>query len=243
MGQVGSDDWRVEYPNRTFEATGVGSVELVNTWGDVRVSGDDVDQIHLSLAVQRHREDPRDLDVDVEMTATGLRLEVGFVDNPEVAEGEDWTQRRIDVGLLVPSRIMTAIRTIGGQVEIEDLRAPSRVETLSGAIRLRLRADARATSDQGDIRATALTTTAISTLDLETSTGDLRLELPEGSGATIGIETSGTISTDFSLEIERAPGSRRKRGRVRIGDGAMAVELQSQKGAVQLVALTVPVEP
>ena len=75
---------------------------------------------------------------------------------------------------------------------------------------------------------------------LSTLTGDIWCILLEGAGADVTLETRGPVTTDYSVEIDRQPGSPLKRGRIRVGDGGSAISLKSHSGGVRLQGLIVP---
>jgi len=64
----------------------------------------------------------------------------------------------------------------------------------------------------------------------------------EGAKVSVTFETRAAITTDFSVEIERALGSVLKRGRAEIGGGGQSMSLVTNRGAIRLIAVIVPEE-
>ncbi len=231
-------DWKIER-TRTSKAAAVAAlVRISNPWGNVTLRAGDGDQIVVSTVSQRHREDPRTPQVDIEQIASGFSVEVRF--NPVEVEDAAWQARRIDLGVFVPATISVSIRTADSDIKVRDLQAPADLETTAGNIEFRGGGGLRARADSGSIYAQFRGSDWPRPVTLETRTGDIRAELLEGASATAEIETRGPITSDYSITIDRAAGSRLKRGVAKVGAGGQTLRLVSYSGAVRLLAVIVP---
>ncbi len=161
------------------------------------------------------------------MASSGDSLRVAFEDgNGDRDEPEAWAARRIDVGLLVPVGVAIDIETSRGLIEVKKLDAGSRLTSVHGDIVYDGSGPLEAHTERGGMRVLLRRTGSDQPAALSTLTGDIWLILLEGAGAEVTLETRGPVTTDYSVEIDREPGSPLKQGRIRVGDGGSAVILK-----------------
>jgi hypothetical protein len=238
--QVDLDDWRLEPEEWTHAVDGRTSLIVVNSWGDVRLRVGEGDRIKVSAMTQRHRDDPRELEVYIEEIPSGLRFETRFGDPLESSEQPEWSRRRVDLGVSIPDGISATIRTSGGDIEVLDSRVAANLEAETGDITFRGRGDLVAKSRSGAVWAQFLRADWRAPVEIETVTGAIRVELLEGASARAQVETRGPITTDYSMTIERETGGLLKRGEARIGRDGEPLRLESHSGSIRLVAVIVP---
>lgn len=214
----------------------------MNFRGGVNLRAGEGDQLVISTVSQRHLDDPRVPEVLVGESLDGLTIDVRFSDDTEVEERAEWRNRRIDIGVAVPERLAVSIQTGEGDIEVRDLVGRADMETASGGIKFKGPGGLQARSDTGSIFAQFRRSNWPEPVAIETSTGEIRAELLEGASATAEIETRGSITTDFTIVIERKPGSMFKRGVATIGSGGQKLQLTSHSGAIRLLAVIVPEE-
>ena len=101
----------------------------------------------------------------------------------------------------------------------------------------------QAHSQQGSIRALVRSTQTDEPLTVESVNGDVLVNLLEGASATVILETKGLVISDYTIDIDRARGSRRKVGRAVIGDGRRSIKLSSENGSVRLANVIVEEQP
>ncbi|MCZ6507497.1 MAG: hypothetical protein O7A04_05545, partial [Acidobacteria bacterium] len=171
-----------------------------------------------------------------------LRVEMRFDDRLEAAVDPSWPPRRIDLGIYVPESLASSIRTADGSIELEGLMANAELETVAGDIDFEGRGGLVALSQSGNVRAQFRRSGWAQPVSIESRTGNIRVELLEGAKASLTFETRAAITTDFSVEIERARGSVLKRGRAEIGGGGQSMSLVTNRGAIRLIAVIVPEE-
>lgn len=216
-----------------------GTLRVRHPWGEVRVEASDTDRVHVTAVAQHHRDDPRKPAVRFAGGEDGGDLFVAFAEM-DLPEEEEWANRRIDVGLLVPKGVAVEIETDGDRVEVEKFERPARVLTRGGDLVYEGEGDLVADTERGSQRVLLSRTRDGRSVRLSSLTGDLWVMLLEGARANGEVETRGPITTDFSIEIEREVGAALKHGRFSVGDGGTKLELTSYSGGIRLQAVIVP---
>ena len=132
----------------------------------------------------------------------------------------------------------TRSESVSGTIEIRDANGDVRAETTSGDVSL-LGVTSRsvfATTVSGEVEYDG-TIDANGRYEFHSHSGDIRLEIPESSGAQFTVETfSGSLDTEFKLTLQ--PGQR-STGRPRrfeftLGNGSARVTAESFSGDVVL---------
>lgn len=232
--------WLVERVQTHHAVAEGGAVSVANPWGNVIVrAGDEGDLMVLSLA-QRHRDDPRTAEVAVVEEEGGTAVRVGY---PQVAlpePVEEWERRRVDLTVLVPPGSPLSVETADGDVEAKGLREPLRVDTRRGDVRILTGGPVDAVSEHGEIDVHFLSMGWPGRSRLVTTTGPIVAELPAGGAAEVRFRTSGPLTTDYSVAIDRDPASSLKSGTATIGAGGPRLEIESDRGPITLMASLVP---
>jgi hypothetical protein len=231
--------WLLNSLSESFTVADGATLRFEHPWGDVRVEASQTDRVHVTALSQYHRDDPRVPSIRFSEGGTTGELAVAFVEG-DVAEQEAWADRRIDVGLLVPSGVAIDVETDRGLIEVKKIEARSRLTSDSGDIVYDGAGSLEARTERGSMRVLLRRTGDDRSAALSTLTGDIWCIFLEGAGADVTLETRGPVTTDYSVEIDRQPGSPLKKGRVRIGEGGSAVTLVSHSGGVRLQGLIVP---
>ncbi|MEM8964350.1 MAG: hypothetical protein AAGD38_22885 [Acidobacteriota bacterium] len=234
-----TEEWLLTSLSEAVDAEAMPTLRLDHPWGDVRVEATDTDRIHVTAIAQSHRDDPRKPSI---RWVPG-EVMVGFAEL-ELVEDEAWAPRRIDIGLLVPQDLEIEIVTRAGAIEAKKATAPLRVSSTEGDIVYNGSGPISAHSERGAVRAMLRRTGADLDVELSTLTGDVWCILLEGARAQIALETRGPVTTDFSVEIERATGSPLKHGTIQLGEAGSAttssIILKSYSGGIRVQNLIVP---
>ena len=149
------------------------------------------------------------------------------------------------------------IESLSGDVRASDLAGDIRAESTSGTIEIRgANGEIRAETTSGDVAllgvmSRSVTASTVSgevdyegTIDangryeFHSHSGDVRLEIPENSGAQFQIETfSGSLDTEFPLTLQpgQRSSSRPRRYEFKLGDGSARVTAESFSGDIVLV--------
>ena len=145
--------------------------------------------------------------------------------------------------------------TLSGDVDITGITGNVRVQSVSGDVAIqRASGNVEVESVSGEIALRSITSKAVRGVtvsgeidfdgsisadgryELRSHSGDVRVGLPAGVNALVGVSTfSGEIDSDFPLTLE--PGQRRSHGRqfeFRIGSGGARIDLESFSGDIYL---------
>lgn len=257
-GQGPADDWRIERLERTWPLPETAAVRVDNPLGSLWVRTHKDGEVYLLAHVQRHRDDPRELDLQLVQRDEELSIEVSFTDaqigaqigaqtddqtdSASQPEPEAWTKRRVDLTVFVPPATATRFSTRTGLLEVRGTRGPTQVETSSGEIKLRVHGAATARTENGDVLAQFLGTNWDRAVEITSTTGAIRVEMPRGGNAGVVVETRGEITSDFSTEIERVADSLLKRARLTVGENGQPMRLTSHQGPIKILQSLVSAE-
>ncbi len=237
-------EWRVERLENTWPIAETAAVRVKNPRGSLWVRTHQRPEVYLLAHVQRHRDDPRELDLALARSDQELAVEADFtmVDAGSVTEPAEWAKRRIDLTVFVPTAAATRFSTDQGSIEVRGVRGPTSVETRTGDLRLRVHGAVAARTVNGDVLAQFLGTDWGRPAEIASTTGAIRVEMPRGGGAGVVVETRGEITSDFSTEIEWVDGSLLKRARLSVGAGGESLRLTSHQGAIKILQSLVSAE-
>ncbi len=234
--EVSIEDWRIDRKEWTFELKEAKSVSLDNTWGDIRVRTLDKNEAYLLINAQRHKDDPREMEVKVVEEEGRLTLKLHYPEGGVEEIPEAWSKRRIDATLMIPAATEANLKTDKGLLEARGLSGAVEAESSRGEIRMRAKGAVRATNEHGRIYIQYLKTGWDRPSALETVTGNIRVEFPQGGRAEVDLETRGEITTDYSIAMDREDGKQLKKGKVSVAEGGNTLSLKSNRGAIALIA-------
>ncbi len=220
------------------------TLSIRHVHGDVRVEADDTDRIQVTALAQYHPDDPRAPTIRFASNPAsddnnGHELNIDFA-YLEVAEQQTWAKRRIDVGILVPKSMGLNIETVNGLIELKKIEADAELKSVRGDVNYRGKGNLAAYTERGDILTRLYDTYDKHQVELSTLTGKIQSVFLEQANATITLSTRGTISTDYSIGIERESGSVLKKGKVQIGDKGSSINIESNNGDIKLEGLNIP---
>jgi hypothetical protein len=225
-----SEDWRIERVDLAEKLADGAAVEVENQFGDLRVRVGGAGELAVHGVAQRAA---GDLALRIELAAAGRGWVVRVVE-PEGARPRAGPARRVDLAVAVPADSPLTLRGASGLVEARGFRAPLSARTSTGEIRLRGSGSVDARSERGAIRVAFHPEAPGAPSRLETSTGAIEVEFPAGAGAEARLETRGSLTTDYSLTVERV-GPLSKRAGARLGGGGPEIRLNSLTGDLRLL--------
>lgn len=241
----GSDDLREHWEIEKYRwKGGIGDnevIEVTNLLGDVRARLSENDQVSFSAITQRHDEDPHRSDFQVTEDGGRLRIQVAFV----APEGSDLTRqtadmekRRVDLTILIPAGARLEARTERGLIEAKGLMSEVVASSTTGDVVVSIDGSVTARTERGKIQAILKNPEWDTAPRLETLTGNISLWLPNGTAALVHAETTGLITTDYSIEVESDPKSDHKTAVAKIGrKSRRRLSIHSVKGNVQILRL------
>ena len=148
--------------------------------------------------------------------------------------------QRIDLVLYVPEGHPLRVRTAAGNIESRGVRADVDFRSLSGDILARGTTGAvQADTGSGAIRVMLEPAAAGVRQHLSTRTGDISVGVTDALGAELRLSSSGSITTDYSIRIERRDGEepdKRAEAAVGVAKGAQPglIEVESLRGNLRL---------
>jgi hypothetical protein len=225
-----TEDWRIERVDLAEKLADGAAVEVENRFGDLRVRSGGTGELAVHGVSQRAAGEPA---LRVELAAAGRGWVVRVVE-PDATQPREGPARRVDLAVAVPADSPLTLRGAGGLVEARGFRAPLSARTSTGEIRLRGSGAIDARSERGAIRVAFHPEAPGAPSRLETTTGAIEVELPAGAGAEARLETRGSLTTDYSLTVERV-GPLSKRAGARIGAGGPEIRLTSLTGDLRLL--------
>ena len=234
--------WSIETRQHTYALDDIALLELDQSVGDICIEGADSDSVVVTMISQRHQDDPREPQVLEVRDDAELKLTIGFVAS-ELVEHDEWKKRRIDVGINVPTGLALSVKTDDGRIELKKLNAAAKLTTQTGEIQFDGAGALEARSQRGAISALVRSTQSDEPLTVHSVSGEVVVKLLEGASATVELETKGLMISDYSTEIERNRGSRRKVGRAVIGDGRRKIRISSENGSTRLGNVIVEEQP
>lgn len=239
------EDWSIETSDEVFATEGVTVLEMDQALGDVQIKGVEVDEVTVTMTAQRHRDDPRR--PVLRRAGEGLALVVAFVESGpsgDAPDAEAWSRRRIDIGIQMPKGLDLVVRTRSGRIEVKGVEGKVELLTESGNVLAEIEASTfQASSQLGEIRAKVMSTRSDDPVTLRSTNGGVWVQLLEGASAAVEVESSGVISTDYSMEIDREAGRRHKKGRATVGEGRRKISLSTVNGQARVSSLIVHEAP
>lgn len=221
-----------------------------NDYGDVRLRfGGDENKVEISAVLQhlvKHDPPLKVMTIEGKDQAGNLLIQVGYPNEPLKPNWPDSlrcpaafpakaTADRADLVTFVPKGASVIVQTLAGLIEAKGLQSNLTAKSCKGNVFARVSGNITANSERGAIEV-FLDPAEKNPQRLETLTGDITAHLREGASLDIEASTSGEISTDFSLRIERRPSEEPgKLAFVKIGAGGAKLSAASKRGKIRLL--------
>ncbi len=138
----------------------------------------------------------------------------------------------------VPDRVQFIVRSTEGDVNVTDVTGNVRVIGGDGNVRVMVPGIAQASADRGNLNVTFGATTWPGTLRFSTNRGHIEVYVKQTAAFRVHLHTDdGTLFTDFGLR-GTAKGNAETIDGVVNGGGHAAIDIETKKGAIRLLALT-----
>ncbi len=212
-------------------------VIISNPYGDVRLRRTADHVVQISAMIQKHPDDPDQPAIEAQ---TGQSLAIS-VDYPRKTDDiietmpDAWRNRRVDLTVFVPTGSALTVQTTRGQLIGKGLKSDVNARSDSGDIFLRTHGSVNAHSANGDVTVWFKRGDWRFTPEIETRSGDITVRLAPDIDVFATIRTSGRITTDFSLSIEKNSACGGKIATVQIGSGKGHLQIKSAIGNVALL--------
>jgi hypothetical protein len=137
----------------------------------------------------------------------------------------------VEFTVQVPAGIVLRARSVNGSIDANGLMSDTDASTVNGSVTVATSGSARATTVNGAIKAAM--GQAPNGGKFSTVNGDVTLQLPASTNASVRVSTvSGSIQSDFPLQIDSEPGPRHASGA--IGAGGQELAISTVNGSVTL---------
>ncbi len=216
-----------------------GVVRVENPFGDVRLRhGGDDGEVEVAAVLQQLRSDGVHLETRVLERDGALVISVVWASKPgvEVPARPEGDRSRADLAVLVPSGSKIVVEAPDGLVESRGVHCDADFRTRTGNIRVHRHFGAvSASSESGSIEAVLLRGETDKTQVFESLTGSIEIWVAADADHRVTLTTSGSITTDFTLEIShRDDHEPDKVGRAVLGGGGPEIQQISRRGSLAL---------
>lgn len=215
---------------RSYAIPAGSQISIRNISGDVRVVGLRIGSIEVE-ATRTGRD--RDL-VQIEDLSTANKLELK-VKYPESCNCD----ASVTFEVRVPSGVdynFDRLASVSGNVAVSDVSGHIRAESVSGDVTVAgAKGIVKASSVSGNVNAQMAGIEGTGEMKFSSVSGSVHVKAPGNANADVEMSTlSGTLDTDFPIEVkvpEHGPG---KSARGKIGTGANTLRISSISGKVSL---------
>jgi DUF4097 and DUF4098 domain-containing protein YvlB len=235
---------------KTYRLADGGRVNIQTVSGDVEVRGHDGD----AIIVHGYKEGRDREMVEVEDRSTGNAVDVGVryprecncdasvrfeVRIPRGAryifEGFKTASGNVSVtGVSGKVRAQTA----SGNVEVSDVSGEVSASSASGNVRVgEVRGTVNASTASGDVNVEIAQLEGTNAMRFSSASGNVSVRLPASLDADVHMSTaSGSIETNFPIEIKKARYGSSAQARGLLGSGARTLRISSASGDVSLMS-------
>jgi hypothetical protein len=209
------------------------SAVIENPFGDVRLrSGADSKILEIFSVIQNLEPETPAPDIVVQRKDKKVIVTV----QSSQKEGK---LDRADLVIYVPGGIPTFAKTVHGLIEIKGVTGDVSAVSERGEIIIRsVKGYVQAENKSGSILAELLADATSHPQNFETRTGNITLYFWEGFNAIVNLETSGQITSDFSVDIDyRASEEPDKIATVKIGQEKGHISARTKRGNISILRL------
>ncbi len=221
---------------------GVGqgvAIEVENRHGDVRSRRSRPGFVPVSAVIQRHPDDDAVPKIEI-VPGEVLRITVSYPEKEGDGGGKDdavLSARRVDLAVYAPPGNPLVCRTSSGLIEAKGLKSDVDARAETGDIVVRTDGVIRASTVRGKIFGWFKGLDRFGGSRFETRTGNVKLFVSPRADLSVAVETSGFITSDFSMVVEPVGRIREKKAVVTVGKGGHEIRIKSVLGDIQLVRI------
>lgn len=235
---------------RSYRIGAGGSISIKNVSGNILISGYDGDSVNVQGIKEGRDKDQ----VEVEDTSSGNNVALRAL-YPQCRNCS--TDASVRFVVQVPRSVAYKIGKIGtasgnieitnltgdvhagtasGDVLIRDVRGAVNASTASGTMRVKeVVGTVSASSASGDVEAEITQLEGNDDMRFSTASGNVSVKIPSNLDAEVRMSTvSGTVKTDFPLEVRKERNSGHSSARGRLGSGSRQLHISSASGDVSL---------
>jgi Toastrack DUF4097 len=219
--------------DRTFPLPPGGSFELENVNGPITITGWDRAAVEVH-AVKMTRQEAAELArvrIDVEKRPGGISVATVYPHDAGV-------EVSVAYHIQVPRRVLLRqVETVNGTVRASGVDAIGTLQSVNGDVEvLDSSGGLSARTTNGNVRMELLRLNPAGPLTLDTVNGSIALSLPADAGVALHVHSlNGDFRSELPLSRTGAYNPREFRGS--LGDGRVAVTLETVNGKIRLLAL------
>ena len=215
---------------KTYRIGAGGQIRIGNVSGDVFVTGYDGDSIMVTATKQGR---DRDL-IEIEDRSGAGSVDVG-VRYPKRCNCD--ASIRFDVQ--VPRSVkydIDQISSVSGDVHVNGVTGRLNASTVSGDVDIKdVSGTVSASAVSGDVQVNINRLDGADDLKFNSVSGDVMVMLPSSLDADVDMSSfSGSIKTDFGIEVRSERYSSRNWARAKLGDGSRRLKMSSISGDISL---------
>ena len=218
---------------KSYQISAGGRVDIHTRSGPVTIAGYDGDAV-----IVKGFKNGRDRDVvKIEDLSIANQVEVR-ARYPEICKCDASVRFEVQVPRSIVLRF-DEVATMSGDIEVHDVTGELNVRSMSGAIFITdVRGSINARSMSDNVVAEIARPEEIKEMTFTSLSGDVIVKLKDVLDANIDLSSSsGTVKTDFPLEVRRDKYGPRRWVQSRLGSGSRRLRLESLSGNVSLTQL------
>lgn len=213
----------------TFEVAPGARISLENINGDITVTGENTNQVHVIAHKKADNEKYLDgIEINVQANEDEIQIETEHPDSNSFFNWGDGNGGSVTYELTVPfDSELDDITSVNGEIVITGVTANVRAETVNGSISVKgLEADGRFETVNGGITAQFNVAGEGQKISAEAVNGGITLILPSNASARVSADTvSGSIKAgDFGLEADKGFVGQSLEGSIGNGDARLSVD-------------------
>jgi hypothetical protein len=215
---------------KSYRLASGGQIHVGNISGDVIVTGYDGDSI-----IVKGTKKGRDRDkVEVEDRSTDGRVDLA-VHYPKHCECDASIQFEVQVPRSV-SYVFDGISSVSGDVEISGVTGRVHASAVSGDVRVKnVSGSVSASAVSGDVEVAVDRLEGGDDMKFSSVSGDVSVHLPSSLDADVDMSSfSGSIKTDFPIEVRTEKYGSRSSARGKLGEGSARLKMSSVSGDLSL---------
>jgi DUF4097 and DUF4098 domain-containing protein YvlB len=215
---------------KSYRISAGGQVSVSNISGDVVVTGYDGDAI-IVRGIKKGRDSDR---VEIEDKSSAGRVDVG-VRYPKECNCDASVRFEVRVPRSV-SYNFDGFSSVSGDVDVSGVTGRLRASAVSGDVRVKnVSGSANVNSVSGDVEVEVDRLDGSDDMKFASVSGDVVVKMPSNLDADVDISSlSGSIKTDFPIEVREEKHGPRTYARGRLGSGSRRINMSSVSGDLSL---------
>lgn len=216
---------------KSYDLKSGGAIRVTNMSGDVTVTGYDGSEV-IVTGVRSGDDADR---VQILDDSRGNMVSIG-VKYPERCRCD----ASVDFVIQVPRSTAYAfdkIASMSGNVKVEGVTGAVNASAMSGDVTVGdVEGTVEATAMSGDVHVAIQRLDGAGNLAFTSMSGDVEVFLPSNAGVDVSLKTvSGSIETDFPLQVQEQKYGSSQWAKGRLGDGSRGLTAKSMSGNVRLM--------